>query len=142
LIFVLFIGVRKSITPNTSNNTSNSTDKSIIFNILSKNGRARTELAMKLNVYKFMLHIVTCCIGLCSRHSNRYNPQMWFTTFEFLLKERQDIRNGIISSTGEIIIILIGQLLQDLMLPMKSFVPSQEIIRRITQSYAAGKIFN
>lgn len=46
----------------------------------------------------------------------------------------ENTRKGTLSSSSEIVILAIGQVLQFFLFQMKTVVPSQEIVRRITQS--------
>lgn len=118
-------------------------EKSIIYQVLGKHGEERLEAVTRLQSFDSLSHILNCCIGLCSRNGSNdiTGTQMWFSTFDFLLRERFNLRNATISSTSEVLLVLIGQLLQYFMSQMKSHVPAQEIIRRLTlsgQGYASG----
>lgn len=120
------------------NEASISAEKTIILQILNKMGNSRTEAATRLKCYSELSHPLDCCIGLCSRNSSKLNPTLWFTTFEFLLKERQGIRRGSISSASEVVYAMIGQLIKTFMVHMRTCVPPKEIILTVTQAHATG----
>lgn len=114
-------------------------EHTILLQILSTKGFARNDIVVKLTSFQLLNHLVHCSIGLCSRYSDRSNPTMWYTTFEFILKERQTAKTFSTSSNVcDIIFMILGQILQLFMAQMKSFIPAQEIIRRFTSTYAAG----
>jgi len=115
-----------------------SMEKTIILQVLNKLGSSRIEAATHLKCYADLSHHLDCCIGLCSRNSSKTDPTLWFTTFEFLLKERQNIRRGGISSASEVVYAMIGQLIQTFMVHMRTCVPPKEIILTVTQAHATG----
>lgn len=115
-----------------------SLEKTIIFEILNKLGSSRIEAATRLKCFADLSHYLNCCIGLCSRNSSKADPTLWFTTFEFLLKERQSIRLGSISSASEVVFAMIGQLIQSFMVHMRTCVSPKEIILTVTQAHATG----
>lgn len=111
----------------------------IVLQILSSKGYVRNDVVFKLASFQFLNHYVHCSIGLCSRYSDRSNPYMWHSTFDLILKERQTAKSFSTSSNvGDIIFIILGQILQIFMSQMKSFIPAQEIIRRFTSTNAVG----
>ncbi len=111
----------------------------ILLQILSTKGYFRNDIVSKLTSFQLLNHFVHCSIGLCSRYSDRSNPSMWHSTFDFILKERQTAKSFSTSSNvGDIIFIILGQILQIFMSQMKSFIPAQEIIRRFTSTNAVG----
>jgi hypothetical protein len=109
-----------------------SSEKTIIFEILNKLGSSRIDAATRLKCFAELSHYLNCCIGLCSRNSSKADPTFWFTTFEFLLKERQGIRIGSISSASEVVFAMLGQLIQCFMAHMRACVSPKEIILTVT----------
>lgn len=81
-----------------SGSHSSSESRSLASQILSKQGPARAEAAVKLACMKDLQHVASCCANLCGRHSSKADPKMWFSAFDYLLRERQNIRQGFHSS--------------------------------------------
>ena len=61
----------------------------VVSQILGKQGAARAEAATKLQCFKGLQHIAGCAAGICQRHSSKGNAAMWFSTFDYLMKERR-----------------------------------------------------
>ena len=145
-------------------------DQYVVSSILSKQGSERAVAAMRLPGYKVLLSVINCAADLCARHSQtgQISDQsgMWLIAFDHLLMERrknslwfkniefyydnyfyfacivtETVRSGTASSSGEVVVVLIGLMLQALLAQIGNFslVTPQEIIRRVTaQGNAAG----
>lgn len=125
-----------------------STEYEIISHILTKQGTDRVQFCCRLPMYAVLSHIVSFLADICGNaqvddenagpdndwDDRDDNCKMFFRAFDHLLLERQSIRSGTASSSGEITIILIGLMLQTLMTRMKgmNFITPVDIIRRVT----------
>lgn len=76
--------------------SSAESNRSVVSQILSKQGAARADAASRLPCFKGLQHIVSCAAGLCTRHSSKSNTVMWFSTFDHLLKEKRELMEFII----------------------------------------------
>jgi hypothetical protein len=66
-------------------------ERSMVSQILSKQGSARTEATMRLPMYQTLSAIVDCAADLCASHNNAGDPSMWFSLFDHLLIERRKL---------------------------------------------------
>lgn len=133
----------------------------VVGDILSKSVSSRTSDAVaSIPMYSSLEHLVNCVCGLCSRSAtdgSARSSEFWFTALDhFLEKKRkfplvgqlfsvnslqflpilssENTRKGVLLSTSsEIVSLAIGKILQHFLSHMKVFVPSQDIVRRITQ---------
>jgi hypothetical protein len=63
---------------------------SLVYQILGKQGVARSESAARLPAFKVLQHIVLCSADVCARHhSSNQNSPMFFTLFDHLVNERR-----------------------------------------------------
>jgi len=122
-----------------SSSAPGESERGQISRILSLQGTERADATTALSVFKTLEGTISCAADLCGRNSDPGQDGLWLAAFDHLLLERQTIRTGTMSSSGEIIVVLIGLMLQVLMRRMNGSISPQEIVRRVTaQGNAAG----
>jgi len=102
-----------------------------MLDILSKHGKVRSEAVVSLPLFSNLMHIVSCIISLCCRFTT--SCDLWFTALDHFLHEKQALRKAGTSSSSEIMVLMISELLHLFLSEMEAVAPPQEIVSRITR---------
>jgi len=105
--------------------------------------------------YNSFTKAVKLATGICSRLDNKSVTTHWFSVLDHLLKEKHNLMgnssarysieglstSGVEELSRDIMASVVGSALKEFMGQMSSHVPSQDIVRRITQEQIIGSRF-